>query len=75
MARATQDRIGRELRVVFAEPLHEPLPDRLLGALRALEDAEQGMTRMERPTAPRALRFAEASGSFAVAETEEFALT
>ena len=38
--RATQDRIGRELRVIFAEPLAQPLPDKLLGALRAIQDAE-----------------------------------
>ena len=67
--RATQDRIGRELRVVFADPLRQPLPDKLLGALRAIEDAEQGATRAKRP-APRAYRFGEGSGCFGVAETE-----
>ena len=43
--RATQDRIGRELRVIFAEPFQQPLPDTLLGALRAIQDAEKGVNR------------------------------
>jgi hypothetical protein len=84
--RATQDRIGRELRVMFAEPLRQPLPDRLLGALRAIEEAEEAVTRVEGPTVatlarpaqaaePRRPRFAERSGSFEVAETERFAVT
>jgi hypothetical protein len=47
--RATQDRIGRELRVLFAAPLQQPLPDRLLGALSALQDAETPVKRSERP--------------------------
>jgi len=46
--RATQDRIGRELRVIFAEPLQQPLPDRLLGALRAIQDAEKSVNRSGR---------------------------
>lgn len=41
--RATQDRIGRELRVIFAEPFGQPLPDKLLGAVRAIQDAEKGV--------------------------------
>ena len=39
--RAAQERIGRELRVIFAESLGQPLPDKLLGAIRAIQDAEK----------------------------------
>jgi hypothetical protein len=49
--RATQDRIGRELRIIFAEAFRQPLLDRLLGALRAIQEAEKVANRSERAAA------------------------
>jgi hypothetical protein len=49
--RATQDRIGRELRTIFAEPFQQPLPDRLLGALRAIQETEKDADRSGRAAA------------------------
>jgi hypothetical protein len=81
--RATQDRIGRELRVMFGESLQQPLPDKLLRALRAIQDAEENVARADRAvaarlapaaqtsTAPRDRRSIERTGNFKrLAETE-----
>jgi hypothetical protein len=53
IGRQAQDRIGRELRVMYAEAL-TPLPDQLLALLRAFEDAEAAQHRLRE--AVRALR-------------------
>ena len=55
--RATQDRIGRELRAVFTEPLQEPLPDNLLGALRAIQNAERDVNRSRQIAGLNAISF------------------
>ena len=40
--RATQDRIGSKLRAMYSELLREPLPDKLLLTLQAIEQAQEG---------------------------------
>jgi hypothetical protein len=40
--RATQDRIGAKLRTMYSELLREPLPDKLLLTLQAIEQAQEG---------------------------------
>jgi hypothetical protein len=45
--RAAQDSIGRQLRAMYSELLREPLPEKLLATLRALEQADDGGTRPE----------------------------
>jgi hypothetical protein len=49
--RATRERIGHHLRVIFAEPMHQPLPDRMLSALHAIQDAETAANRLRRTAA------------------------
>ena len=46
IGRKAQDRIGGELRVMYAEALTEPLPDQLLALLQTFEDAEAAQRRL-----------------------------
>ena len=54
IGRHAQDRIGRELRAMYAEMLTQPLPGELIALLDAFEDAETAQARLR--TAVRALR-------------------
>jgi hypothetical protein len=40
--RAAQDHIGRQLRTMYSALVRQPLPDKLLAALRAIDEAEIG---------------------------------
>jgi hypothetical protein len=40
--RATQERIGSKLRAMYSEVLQEPLPEKLLLTLQAIQNAEKG---------------------------------
>lgn len=40
IGRQAQDRIGRDLRAMYSEVLHEPLPAEMLAVLQALDSAE-----------------------------------
>jgi hypothetical protein len=45
--RATQDLIGCQLRTMYSELLAQPLPEKLLSALLAVQDAEEGLVQPE----------------------------
>ena len=47
IGRQAQDKIGRELRVMYSEVLREPLPAELLSVLQAFEDARAAQQRLQ----------------------------
>jgi hypothetical protein len=47
IGRHAQDRIGRELRIIYADHLAEPPPAELLALLWAFEDAEAAQRRLQ----------------------------
>jgi hypothetical protein len=51
IGRQAQDRIGRELRVMYAEAVTQPLPDQLFALLQAFEDAEAAQRRLREAVA------------------------
>ncbi len=46
MSRAIQDRIGKELREMYAELLRQPLPENLIAPLRPTDDANERLERV-----------------------------
>jgi hypothetical protein len=44
VGRAAQDRIGHQLRSMYSALVRQPIPDKLLATLRAIEEAERGST-------------------------------
>jgi hypothetical protein len=51
IGRKAQDRIGRELRVMYAEVVTQSLPNQLLALLQAFEDAEAAQRRLREAVA------------------------
>jgi hypothetical protein len=49
MSRAVQDRIGKELREMYAELLRQALPENLIAPLRSTGDATIPERRLEQP--------------------------
>jgi hypothetical protein len=49
MSRAIQDRIGKELREMYAELLRQPLPENLVAPLRSTDDARSSEQWLEQP--------------------------
>jgi Anti-sigma factor NepR len=47
IGRLAQDRIGRELRVMYGEVLREPLPEELSSVLQAFQGAEAAQHRLQ----------------------------
>ena len=47
ISRAIQDKIGRELREMYAELLKQPLPEKLLAPLRALDEVQSSRKRLK----------------------------
>jgi hypothetical protein len=47
--RAAQDRIGRQLRTMYSALVRQPLPEKLLATLRAIDDAEKGSSQSDEP--------------------------
>jgi len=47
MSRAIQDRIGKELREMYADLLRQPLPENLVAPLRSIGDATSPERRLE----------------------------
>jgi Anti-sigma factor NepR len=44
--RMVQDRIGHQLRAMYSNLVRQPLPDRLVASLRAVEEAEEELQRL-----------------------------
>jgi hypothetical protein len=51
MSRAVQDRIGHELRQMYAELLRQPLPENLVASLRASAEQQTARQRLGDPVA------------------------
>jgi hypothetical protein len=51
IGRANQDRIGRALRAMYEELLHQPLPENLLAPLRALDEVQSSRRRLKQALA------------------------
>jgi hypothetical protein len=51
IGRANRDRIGRALRAMYEELLHQPLPENLTTPLRALDEVESSRRRLEQALA------------------------
>jgi Anti-sigma factor NepR len=50
LERAAQDRIGRQLRTMYSALVRQPLPEKLLATLRAIDDAtEKGSSQSDEP--------------------------
>jgi paraquat-inducible protein B len=47
IGRASQDKIGRALRAIYEELLHQPLPENLTAPLRAIDEVQSSRERLE----------------------------
>jgi hypothetical protein len=47
--RAAQDHIGWQLRTMYSALVRQPLPEKLLATLRAIEEAESGSMQPDEP--------------------------
>jgi Anti-sigma factor NepR len=45
--RAIQDKMGRELRAMYEELLRQPLPERLIAPLRAIDEVQSSRKRLK----------------------------
>jgi Anti-sigma factor NepR len=47
IGRANQDKIGRALRAMYEDLLHQPLPENLTAPLRAIDEVQSSRQRLE----------------------------